>query len=428
MGHPQPPPASGRGLLNGRYPALDGLRGLAVMGILLMNIAAFALPDAAYSNPRAYGARSASDYLVWALEFLLVDGKMRALFSTLFGASMLLVIRHAEAAEQDSQQVHFRRTGWLLVFGLAHALLVWHGDILVLYALVGCIAWLFVERSNRTLLRYALALFALQFLIMLALTMLTRDVMLAARAPGASEDAIRAWRGINAVSGLPTASEVQAQIALYRGPYAELLAYRIARAGPFYQLLYAGPETLAYMLLGLIGLRSGFLSGTWERSRYRQVALTAYALSLPAMTLLAACCFVLDFDAFAVATAVQLAALPFRPIMMIAHAALALSWFAGSASGLKARIAAAGRAAFSNYLGASLLMTSIFYGHGLGLHGALGRTGLLAIVLSTWLLMLLWSKPWLERFQHGPLEWLWRSLVRREFAPMRQTDIATRSQ
>jgi uncharacterized protein len=228
--------------------------------------------------------------------------------------------------------------------------------------------------------------------------------------------------------GLPAAADLQAQIALYRGSYAELLAYRISRAAPLYQLLYAGAETLAYMLLGMVGLRSGFLAGAWVRSHYRQVALVAYALSVPPMALLALCCFVTEFETFALSTAVQLAALPFRPIMMIAHAALALYWFGGSASGLKARVAAAGRAAFTNYLGASLLMTTIFYGHGLGLYGALGRTALLPVVIAAWLLMLLWSKPWLDRFHHGPLEWLWRSLARQEFAPMRRKDIAKRSQ
>ncbi|MFN2258969.1 MAG: DUF418 domain-containing protein, partial [Parasphingopyxis sp.] len=78
------------------------------------------------------------------------------------------------------------------------------------------------------------------------------------------------------------------------------------------------------------------------------------------------------------------------------------------------------RAAFTNYLGTSIVMTTIFYGYGLGLYGEVGRIELYLFVLGAWALMLLWSKPWLDRFRFGPLEWLWRSLARMELQPMRK--------
>jgi uncharacterized protein len=91
-----------------------------------------------------------------------------------------------------------------------------------------------------------------------------------------------------------------------------------------------------------------------------------------------------------------------------------------SGGALVDRIAAAGRAAFTNYLGTSLVMTTLFYGYGAGLFGSLGRAQLWLVVLAMWALMLLWSKPWLDRFQYGPMEWLWRSLARGSMQPMRR--------
>jgi uncharacterized protein len=113
------------------------------------------------------------------------------------------------------------------------------------------------------------------------------------------------------------------------------------------------------------------------------------------------------------------ATVPFRPVMVLAYAALIILLTRGGGR-LVERIAAAGRAAFTNYLGTSILMTTLFYGYGLGLYGSMSRIELWLVVLAMWALMLLWSKPWLERFQYGPFEWLWRSLSRLELQPMRR--------
>ena len=114
-----------------RLVTLDFVRGVAVLGILLMNIQAFAMPDAAYVNPAAYGGARGADLAVWWIEAVLVDGKMRGLFSWLFGASLLLVATRAQAAGESAARVHYRRMAWLALFGVAHLGLVWDGDILL---------------------------------------------------------------------------------------------------------------------------------------------------------------------------------------------------------------------------------------------------------------------------------------------------------
>jgi uncharacterized protein len=114
---------------------------------------------------------------------------------------------------------------------------------------------------------------------------------------------------------------------------------------------------------------------------------------------------------------------PFRPLMILATAA-SIILLARPGGTLTERIAAAGRVAFTNYLGTSILLTTLFYGYGLGLFGKLGRAELWVVVIAMWALMLAWSKPWLDRYRYGPFEWLWRSLARWQWQPLRRTDAA----
>lgn len=406
-----------------RLIALDGLRGLAVMGILLMNITAFALPEAAYLNPRAYGGAGPADITAWALCFLFVDGKMRALFSLLFGASMLLVIERAEQAGEDGATVHLRRMATLLAIGLAHAYLLWSGDILMLYALTGTLALAFVDRGVRWLVGLGLVLILGQFLLDAVLIHDLAALRDAAVGPAAPPHAIDAWRAIADRVGIPSDAALDQALDLYRGGYSGILHERLTsgRSSPLLQLIGAGPETLGLMLLGMAGYRSGFLTGGWSRRAYARVAILAYAVGLPALALIEIGCIRSGFDEMGTIAASQLASLPFRPIVMAGHVAIALLWLGRHRdSGSTARIAAVGRAAFSNYIGTSLVMTTLFYGYGFGLFGQIGRAELYLIVPLAWAAMLAWSKPWLDRYRYGPLEWLWRSLARGALQPMRR--------
>src|SRR3990170_4866318 len=152
-----------------RIATLDIVRGVAVMGILAMNIVAFAMPPQAYINPLAYGIESAADLASWAFSFVFIDGKMRGLFSFLFGASMLLVIQRAEKSPDSPRRVIFRRQLWLLLFGMLHYFLIWYGDILIGYALIGMVAWFFRDKDPRSLIRWGIGLLIVQLLVMGAL-------------------------------------------------------------------------------------------------------------------------------------------------------------------------------------------------------------------------------------------------------------------
>jgi len=416
-----------------RLIALDALRGFAVMGILLMNIMGFAMPGAAYLNPAAYGGTGPADLAAWGLCFVLVDGKFRALFSFLFGASMLLVVDRAEAAGDDGATIHFQRMAVLLGLGLVHAFLIWNGDILVLYAGIGAFAFAFVQRSVRALVAIGIALLAAQMLLLSRFLGDFAALRDAAAAPGASAAILSAWRGLNDQVGIPSAAAIRDSLAIHHGGYATILGDRLDEgvATPFLQYLDAGVETLGLMLLGMAALRSGFLAGAWRRGAYARIAAACYLAGVPALAWMAIGVARTGFDPVAAVRASELFAAPFRPILMIGHASLLLLWLTGKPHGILAqRLAAVGRAALSNYVGTSIVMTTLFYGYGGGLFGRLGRAELYGVVPIAWLFMLAWSKPWLDRYRYGPLEWLWRSLARGEAQPMRRAkkDIASKSQ
>lgn len=403
-----------------RLITLDAMRGFAVMSILAMNIVAFAMPFAAYVNPLVYGSSGPADFAVWAFNFVFVDSKMRGLFSLLFGASTLLVIGRAKASDASEATIHYARMFWLFVFGCLHFYLIWFGDILVTYAISGCILYVMRHLGVAALWRWAIGFLTAQFLYVGVFSIW----MLAAIYKGGpiQPEMADAIAGIAKEMG-PDAGVTARELALYGGDYAGIFAYRTGEMllFPFEGFLQFGLETLGLMSIGMALFKSGCLTGEWEQGRYRRWAAICMLIALPSLIFLAYANVATDYEAitgFATSFALSM---PFDVLMTIAYACLLVMFVRRfAASAFIARVAATGRAAFTNYLGTSILMTTIFYGYGLGLFGEVGRAQLYIFVVGAWAVMLLWSKPWLAHFRYGPLEWLWRSLARMELQPMRR--------
>jgi len=404
-----------------RIATLDIVRGVAVMGILAMNIVAFAMPMAAYMNPLAYGSEAAIDFAVYAFNFVLIDGKMRGLFSFLFGASMLLVVQRAEAKGESAAAIHFRRMLVLLLFGAIHFYLIWFGDILFGYATIGMVAFLFRREEPKTLIIIGIALVLLEFLMMLGMAAQVRDLAPQVAQQGASAEALRQWNEMTAWVRVPTTAEINEQMALILGPWSGVVQNQLTKHAldPLIFSIMFGPETLAYMLFGMAALKSGYLTGQWTDAEYRRAAIRGYAISMPFYILLVWLIFRADFSVLALMTYAMVAPVLLRPFMIAALAALVIL-LTRKGGWLTQRVAAAGRAAFTNYLGTSIIMTAVFYGWGLGQFGELSRAQLWLVVIAMCLLMLAWPKPWLQRFEYGPLEWLWRSLARGSMQAMRK--------
>lgn len=398
-----------------RIPAMDILRGCAVMGILWMNIIAFSQPQTAYFNPVAAGPLSTGDIAFWLVSLLLFDGKMRGLFALLFGASMLLLIDREEMAGRDGARAQKVRAGWLFVIGLAHYLLLWWGDILMVYAVVSLIALLFVRQEPMALVKSAFLLFLLQFLLVAGFIGSLYAWSHAAAAPDATTALRQGFASFMTGLSDPASPAIQAEIATYRSGFGAILAHKLSGfPGQWlWSLMFTGLETLGFMLLGMAMLKGGFLAGRWNVEQYWRTARHCFLIGLPPMIALA--CWVIasgfaPLPAFGTALAWSF---PFRIPLTVGWASLILWVVARFGSHpLLARCAAAGRLTLSNYLATSLIMCAIFYGWGLGLFGHVRIAMLPLFILPTWAVMLLWSPSWNARFGQGPMERLWRALAR----------------
>jgi len=400
-----------------RIATLDIIRGIAVMGILVANMPAFALPSAAYFSPLAWGGTGPAELTAWATTFVFFEGKMRGLFSFLFGASMLLVIDRAEASGQGAARVHYARMAVLLAFGLAHLYLIWWGDILAHYALVGMIAFLFHRLGARSLLTWGL--------VALGLTLLSNIggwIALTQSAARDTPEAIATWNEFAKSFGVPPRDWLEGEITVTRGSWWGHVEGRLEHEDPLGFLRVVGIETLSAMLLGMAAFRSGFLTGAWDKRRYQRWAIICLGLAWSGYALLGLNTYLHGFDQRWVFFGSITGSAPFRILGTVGYAALFI-WLIHPESWLGQRLAAVGRAAFTNYLGTSILVTAIFYGWGFGQFAEWNRAQLYIVPPIIWAIMLAWSKPWLDRFAYGPFEWLWRSLARWELQPMRKAKL-----
>ena len=401
-----------------RIITLDVIRGVAVMGIFAVNVIGMSMIDAAYLNPTAPRGWDVADVSLWLVNYVLIDGKMRSLFSMLFGASMLLVIERAEASGEQGWIVHFRRMGVLAMFGLLHFWVIWYGDILFVYAITGMAAFFFRNARPQFLIFVAAVLFAWTAIGSIGGAADLHAKAVAAHSTKATADQRKAWE--EATDGWATETDnfAREQVRHYDAPFWDRVA-DIDLPGPYYSLQRTWPETLALMLIGMVLFRSGFLTGEWDNQSYRNIAWWGIGTGGAACLAFGIIEWASGFYAPLILLLFVGIGAPFQLVMAIGYAALIilLSRHGGA---IRFRIAAVGRAAFTNYLGSSILGAAIFYGGGLALYGTLDRVHVTLLVPLFWAIMLLWSKPWLDRFRYGPFEWAWRSLARWKLQPMRK--------
>ncbi len=409
-----------------RVVSLDFIRGIAVLGILFANITAFGQPYVAYLWPPAIsGGMTAGDQAIWLFQFVLVDGKFRGLFTILFGAGIYLFMERAWARGKG-KGLQARRLFFLLCFGLIHYFLIWRGDILTLYAVWGLVALLMIGWKGKTQLVVGLIATTLGSLLMAALMAFQ---FAAAEIPQVRDNMPPEAREQIENVEPNTLASAEEEIALYQdGSYGEIVESAVKNdwGQLLSELLLVGPvETIGLILIGMGLYRMGLFTGGISRRKlliWGWIGLIvglvtsflagqmAYSAGFPFMTTL----FVFN----------GLGQLPHLITVLGVLFLLAL-WGPSAAGGwLGRRFVAAGRMAFSNYLGTSIVMMFVFHGWAGGLFGQLHRLELLGIVVAMWLVMLLWSKAWLSVFRFGPLEWVWRCLTYGKLFPIRRTNIA----
>ncbi|AUX94062.1 DUF418 domain-containing protein YeiB [Mixta gaviniae] len=370
-----------------RNITLDFIRGLAILGILLLNISGFGLPSAAYLNPAWNGAPSFSDALCWALLDLLAQSKFLTLFALLFGAGLQMLLPRGKRWIQA-------RLSWLVIIGFLHAIFLWEGDILLAYGIIGLIAWRMIRDvpSTRSLFNTGVMLYLVGVGVLLLFGMISD--------PSPS----RSW--------LPGAADIQYETFWKLNGGALAVENRLDHLSSMLLALGAqyGWQLAGLMLMGGALMRNGWLQGAFSRRHYRRAALIllplGWLIQLPATLLQWHLDWAFHWSAFYLQAPRDLAA----PLTSLGYAALCFGfWPQLGRLKLTQAVCCVGRMALSNYLLQSLICTTLFYR--LGLFLQFDRLHLLLLVPLVWLANLLLSTLWLRRFRQGPLEWLWRRLT-----------------
>lgn len=374
-----------------RIQILDILRGFAVFGILLVNITGFAAPVfwPGYSAPELSGI----DELATKLVQLLAESKFYTIFAFLFGLGFSIQLSRAEAKGRDIRSFYPRRLWILFGAGILHAILLWTGDILRIYALLGFALLAFRKRSNRTLIIWAGVFFALSFAL---LTLV--DGQSGAEASGIPYDFISMARRV------------------YQGSsYLDVVLLQTVASPVIFIILSLtqGPSVMALFLLGLL---AGRLRIFEQLPRYRKAAGLVLAGGMLA-GLAANSLFAFGEAPWLRSLGITLGA----PVLAAAYiAGLCLLSQNQAGARLLAPLGQVGRMALSNYVLQSLVCSVLFYGFGFGLYERVGAAVLVAITLAIYLAQIPLSAWWLRRFNFGPLEWVWRSLTYGKRQPMRK--------
>ncbi|WP_334610224.1 DUF418 domain-containing protein YeiB [Klebsiella pneumoniae] len=372
-----------------RNVTLDFVRGVAILGILLLNISAFGLPKAAYLNPAWSGSASLSDAWTWALLDLLAQVKFLTLFALLFGAGLQLLLPRGKRWIQS-------RLTLLALLGFIHGLFFWDGDILLAYALVGLVSWRMVREAHhvKSLFNTGVVLYLTGIAVLILLGLISGTAANRSWAPDAAnlqyEQYWKLHGGMEAVSNR-----------------ADMLSDNLLALGAQYGWQLAG-----MMLMGAALMRSGWLKGQFSLRHYRRtgalLVAAGMAVNLPAIFAQWYLAWDYRWCAFLLQAPRELSA----PLQAIGYAALAWGyWPQLCRFRLVGAIACVGRMALTNYLLQTLICTTLFY-H-LGLFMRFDRLQLLAFVPPIWAVNLLVSSLWLRRFRQGPVEWLWRQLTLR---------------
>ena len=396
-----------------RIVSLDALRGFALLGILVINIWLFALPTVATYNPTLYGDFTGVNYVAWVVSHVFFERKFVTLFTFMFGAGMVLFLESKERKGQPGRKLHVSRTFWLLVIGLGHAYLLWYGDILVFYALSGfIIVWVWQWRPLRQF-----ALGAVLFTIPSLLYLLLGVSYLVLPEEG------RLQLEEELLSAFGADFSPEREIEIYQSGWLDQVTHRVPILVEYHTLGFVSELfwTLGgMMLVGMALYKWGVLSNGRSTRFYKRLLVGGGSIGL---VLVLVGVWVREVVAWETIPVLTLAfqfnywGAPILAVGYIGGIMLLCRWFRDGR--VVNALAAVGRTAFTNYLLQTVVATTIFYGHGLGLFGQVSRIELLGVVVLIWAIQIPASVWWLERFRFGPVEWVWRTLTYRQRQPMR---------
>jgi uncharacterized protein len=395
------PPALGPTPPEQRLPWLDVLRGVAVLGILPINIQSFAMISMASVNPTAFGDLGGVNRFLFSVSYVLADQEFLTLFAMLFAAGLLFTAARVRAGDRELAALHYRRVSVLLAMGTVHAYGLWQNDILVPYAQCGLLLYPFRNLSARRLLALGLSAYAVYSALALV-----QGVQLSALPPEERLILAAQWNGHPAL--------VAREIAALRGSWLGHFRYRLPHLLEEHTIRFF-VWTLwrigGVMLIGMALYRAGVLTGERSTRFYQWLALaglgTGLALRSYGLWTDFASGFALEYSRY------------FGFQFKYWGSLLSALGYLGAVTLLVQRglwpramraLAAVGRLSLTNYLVQTVICASLFYGWGLGWFGRVDRVGQLGIVVAIWTLQLAYSWLWTRHHRYGPVEAVWRRL------------------
>ncbi|MFC5412508.1 DUF418 domain-containing protein [Larkinella bovis] len=414
-----------------RIQSIDVIRGVALLGILMMNIPYFGLPEGML-NTLKFDHAGDTNFVTHQIIDIAFSGKMRALFSMLFGAGViLLTTRKEHSAGLSVADIYYRRILWMILFGVLDAyVLLWTGDILYAYGICGLFLFPFRKLAPRYLILASLVCFGFlmvkstwRFLEMKQKREAYQQVVALEKQKKKLTDEQKAdkeaWEGI-VKNTKPDQKKIDEEIRKVRSGYVGAWTYyqpvnneiqsRVMYNSYFWD---AG----GMMLLGMALFKLGVFTGRLRRRTYLGLVLVGYGIGLPLgwlahQRMLEAH---VNFAQYVDTYSFSLARTTYdirRVVVALGHVGLImLVYQSGWLRWLTTALGAVGQMAFTNYVMQTLICTFIFFGYGLGYFAKLTYYELYYVVAGVWVFQLALSPVWLRYFYFGPLEWAWRSLT-----------------
>ena len=427
-----------------RIVLIDSLRGIALLGILLMNIPYFGLPEPSFDNLMLNNELGTINEKVWYFINWFLEGSQRAIFSMLFGAGIILFVTRLEKRAEGLWPAEYfiRRQLWLLVFGLVNAfVLLWPGDILFQYAIVGIVAFVFrrlpvkglliaagvclllmTARENRNLYQQKNKICKGEMLAKMdttkvKLTDLQQEQL----------GAMTSMKEKSDTAGLR--KEMRKNIQKIQGSYGELYEYlsNVSTKLELHYTYYGIWDVLLFMLIGMAFFKSGILTGNASVKIYWILFIGGLGAGLLISYFRLEPLLQHKFNQFIITKnnpfsyyeiSRTLRSLGIFGLIMLLYKSGWFKW-------LFALMRPVGQMAFTNYLMQSLMCGLYFYGIGFGMLGKLQRYEIYYVVGAVWIIEIIWSHIWLRYFRFGPLEWCWRSLTYWKKQPLKKTNAAT---
>ena len=372
-----------------RITNLDFIRGFAVLGILIINVISFGLPITALFNHSTYGAENLLDWVVIVISSVFFEYKMMGLFSMLFGVGLMIFLDNAKPKVKRPKLLSFWRNFLLLIFGIAH-LSIWEGDILITYASCAFFIILFPQVQNNKII-----IFSITFLVFI-------DLLL-----------------INYVGSLydPSGNLILEEawvVAASEGGSLNLGKFWFPQEsewGNIYGLLFildGGNRAMTLMIVGILLYRLNIIQGTRELNFYKKLMFCGFGIGLPFSIYSIYLLISSEYSAAIAVTSKLWLTLSVIP-MVLGYVGLLTIMNIKLRENISTRLRACGKMAFTNYITQTLL--GVFVLSGLFGIGTFSRSQLVLYIVIIWGLQIYWSKPILDKWRYGPLEWFWRKLT-----------------